>query len=165
MNVKMPTIVCILTFTSRINFVLSWVEHEKSFITSGQVCVFWYQVYQARLWECMLNRPASLAMSTSVLKALPYKLDIKRHSPSILYISTYNIQPIFKLFKTLYPLLEAGKISFFFNHQLVCFSKSTFSENSFRNSIRVWIKIMPTFCRASVIWIQNVCKGYQFNKR
>ena len=29
----------------------------------------------------------SLTMSTSVLKALPGKLDIKRHSPSILYIS------------------------------------------------------------------------------
>ena len=36
----------------------------------------------------MLNRSASLAMSTSVLKALPGKLDIKRHSPSILYISS-----------------------------------------------------------------------------
>ena len=35
----------------------------------------------------MLNRSASLAMSTSVLKALPGKLDIKRHSPSILYNS------------------------------------------------------------------------------
>ena len=33
----------------------------------------------------MLNRSASLAMSTSVLKALPGKLDIKRHLPSILY--------------------------------------------------------------------------------
>ena len=33
-NVKMPTIVGILTFISRINFVLSRVEHEKSFITS-----------------------------------------------------------------------------------------------------------------------------------
>ena len=32
-NVKMPTIVGILTFMSRINFVLSGVEHEKSFIT------------------------------------------------------------------------------------------------------------------------------------
>ena len=38
------------------------------------------------LRERMLNRSASLAMSTSVLKALPGKLDIKRHSPSILYI-------------------------------------------------------------------------------
>ena len=34
-NVKMPTIVGILTFMSRINFVLSLVEHEESFITSG----------------------------------------------------------------------------------------------------------------------------------
>ena len=33
----------------------------------------------------MLNCSASQAMSTSVLKALPGKLDIKRHSPSILY--------------------------------------------------------------------------------
>ena len=32
----------------------------------------------------MLDRSASLAMSTSVLKALPGKLDIKRRSPSIL---------------------------------------------------------------------------------
>ena len=30
-NVKMPTIVDILTFVSRINFVLSWVEHAKMF--------------------------------------------------------------------------------------------------------------------------------------
>ena len=35
----------------------------------------------------MLNRLASLTMSTSILKALPGKLDIKRHSPSILYVS------------------------------------------------------------------------------
>ena len=34
-NVKMPTIVSILTFMSRINIVLSCVEYEKSFITSG----------------------------------------------------------------------------------------------------------------------------------
>ena len=35
----------------------------------------------------MLNPSASLAMSKSVLEALPGKLDIKRHSPSILYIA------------------------------------------------------------------------------
>ena len=29
-NVKMPTFVGILTFMSRINFMLSWVEHEQS---------------------------------------------------------------------------------------------------------------------------------------
>ena len=33
-NVKMPTIVGILTFMSGKNFMLSLVEHEKSFITS-----------------------------------------------------------------------------------------------------------------------------------
>ena len=35
----------------------------------------------------MLNRSPILVMSTSVLEVLPGKLDIKRHSPSILYIS------------------------------------------------------------------------------
>ena len=39
----------------------------------------------------MLNRSASLAMPTSVLKALPGKLDIKRHSPSILYFWPKNL--------------------------------------------------------------------------
>ena len=34
----------------------------------------------------MLNRVANLVMSTSVLKALHGKLDIKRHLPSILYL-------------------------------------------------------------------------------
>ena len=33
-NVKMPTIVGILPFMSRINFMLRWVEHEKNFIAS-----------------------------------------------------------------------------------------------------------------------------------
>ena len=34
----------------------------------------------------MLNGSANLEMSTSVLKSLPGKLDIKIHSPSILYL-------------------------------------------------------------------------------
>ena len=34
----------------------------------------------------MLNCSASLAMSTSILKTMHSKLDIKRHSPSILYV-------------------------------------------------------------------------------
>ena len=34
-HIKMPTIVGILTFLSRKNFMLNCVEHEKSFITSG----------------------------------------------------------------------------------------------------------------------------------
>ena len=45
--------------------------------------------------EWMLNQSASLAMSTSVFEALPGKLDIKRHSPSILYLfgSIYSKNP------------------------------------------------------------------------
>ena len=35
MNVKMPTIVGILTLMSRINFMLSGIEYENSFITSA----------------------------------------------------------------------------------------------------------------------------------
>ena len=34
-NLKMPTIVGILTFMSRKNYILSRAEHKKSFITSG----------------------------------------------------------------------------------------------------------------------------------
>ena len=45
-NVKMPTIVGILTFMSRINFVLGWVEYEKSFITLGPALFTprWYKL-------------------------------------------------------------------------------------------------------------------------
>ena len=35
----------------------------------------------------MLNRSASLGTSTSILEALPGKPNIKRHLPSILYLS------------------------------------------------------------------------------
>ena len=49
----------------------------------------------------MLNRSASLAMSTSILNALPGKLDIKRQSPSILYLTVnckltalFHVDPI-----------------------------------------------------------------------
>ena len=38
----------------------------------------------------MLNRWASLTMSTRVLKALPGKIDKKRLSPNILYITNSN---------------------------------------------------------------------------
>ena len=44
----------------------------------------------------MLNRLASLAMSTSILKALPGKLDIKRREPGIIFISLPNVS-LFKL--------------------------------------------------------------------
>ena len=46
----------------------------------------------------LLNLSASLMMSTSVLKALPGKLDIKRHSPSIFYFSQAHIISVSQLF-------------------------------------------------------------------
>ena len=49
----------------------------------------WYQVYQARLWERLLSQPASLAMSTSVFKALPGKLDVKKNANLVFYLSVY----------------------------------------------------------------------------
>ena len=48
-NVKMPTIVGILTLMSRINFVLSWVEHGKSLITLGPGLRLVIQGYMALL--------------------------------------------------------------------------------------------------------------------
>ena len=55
---------------------------------------FWYQVYQARLWECLLTWLSLPSDSTCVLKAEPGKTDIKRRTPCILFISL----PIVSLF-------------------------------------------------------------------
>ena len=47
---------------------------------------FQYQLYQARLWERLLTWRSMLSDLTSVLKAEPGKLDIKRREPGILFI-------------------------------------------------------------------------------
>ena len=39
--------------------------------------VFWYQVYQARLWERLLNREAVPRDLKCILEAKPGKLDLK----------------------------------------------------------------------------------------
>ena len=49
-NFKMPTIVGILTFMSRINFVLSWVEHGRSFIISGLNQRLMWGISMAMVW-------------------------------------------------------------------------------------------------------------------
>ena len=51
------------------------IESTCKLINRIQVCVFWFQVYQAQLWECTLNHSANLGMSKSVLKPLLGKLD------------------------------------------------------------------------------------------
>ena len=63
-SVKMPTTVGILTFISRINFVLSRAEHGKSFITSGldylQRCIA--EIFCTRTSVILLpSHPASFA--------------------------------------------------------------------------------------------------------
>ena len=59
----------------------------------------------------MLNRSASLAMSTCVLKALPGKLDIKRHSPSILYFLGKLEQAVNQYFVHILSLVTDSKVS------------------------------------------------------
>ena len=49
----------------------------------------------------MLNRSGSLAMSTSVLRALPGKLDIKSHSPCIIYLGGGGEIPVYKGLSTM----------------------------------------------------------------
>ena len=46
---------------------------------------------------------------------------------------------------------------------LLIFSKSSFSKNSFRNTIKVYNGLDPNQARLFVglIWVQTVCKGYQ----
>ena len=61
-----------------------------------QVSVFWYQVYQARLWERLLTSRGLPSDSKCVLKAEPGKLDIKRRDLGILLISLQADSP-FKL--------------------------------------------------------------------
>ena len=67
----------------------------------------------------MLNGSASLLMSTSVLKALPGKLNIKRHSPSILYLApiSYLLNKKNSVFRVtcLKMLGRVGTHNFFFN--------------------------------------------------
>ena len=62
-NVKMPTIVGILTFMSIINFMLSRVEHEKSFITS-EMGAFIYHY---------LNFHILLMLSTPKVQQFPHE--------------------------------------------------------------------------------------------
>ena len=65
-NVKMPTIVGILIFMSRINFLLSPVEYGKSFITLGPVlslfCYFFFNDLLVLLSASESQRPPKLVI-------------------------------------------------------------------------------------------------------
>ena len=74
---------------SEINIISLWITcvHWARY-REYYVSVFWYQVYQVRLREGLLTSQGLPRDSTRVLEAEPGKLDIKRHSPSILFNSS-----------------------------------------------------------------------------
>ena len=71
---------------------LCFCHFPKWYPRSGVVldCIHSWSLSYFLLWERMWSRSASLAMSTSVFKALPDKLDIKIHSPSSLHLCMQN---------------------------------------------------------------------------
>ena len=92
----------------------------------------------------MLNRSASLAMSTSVLKALPGKLGIKRHSPRIFYVQ--RVRKL-ELYCTL--TMQAWlKVNMHFNNRYLelfnaCILKKKKKQHS--NNVRNRIKYIISF--------------------
>ena len=59
-NVKMPMIVGISTFMSWISFMLSWVEYEKRFITSGPSPIWtstFEHIYNEKAYKNSVCRP------------------------------------------------------------------------------------------------------------
>ena len=96
----MPTIVGILTSMSRIHFVLSWVEHGKSFINSGpdldpkyfalcisEIFIFEKISFEKKTW--LLNYPACKEIYPQRKSELPRPIawnqtsDVHRGSTSI----------------------------------------------------------------------------------
>ena len=62
------------------------LRHNRLFEECSTIGKLINRIPGSRLLISSLPGSASLAMSTCVLKALPGYFDIKRHSPSILYI-------------------------------------------------------------------------------
>ena len=100
-NVKMPTIVGILTFMSRINFVLSWVEYEKSFISSGpgsKDIVHGYSLLGCHYCKSILSLPKYLnGLKYFIL--LPYLMKVYEVTPQCdtilhIYKMKYTYSPV-----------------------------------------------------------------------
>ena len=68
----------------------------------------------------MLNRSESRAMSASVLKALPGNLDIKRHSTSILYLSSDFVVLMMPVHLSRAPCVEKNKVT---RPKIACISR------------------------------------------
>ena len=121
----------------------------------------------------MLNRSACAVMSTSVLKALPGKLDIKRHSPGILYIKWFYLEAMMKcnfVFQSDMISWAKAKTSMCcrvksgifgqtakFGQRPCLFHISNIRIISFLTNQKVKI-LMRRLIRSRLIWIYTVCK-------
>ena len=95
-NVKMPTIVGILTFMSLINFVLSRVEHEKKFITSrpGPVnfksicinCTSIHKIFSISIYKKIYQKALLFSIGTGKQKQ---KLISSWHGCSLVCVSRH----------------------------------------------------------------------------
>ena len=74
-NVKMPTIVGILTCINMINTVLSWVEHEKKFVPSGPSFPALYRSFLCLIKLIESNVPV-INLSLSCLTNRSWKIEI-----------------------------------------------------------------------------------------
>ena len=93
-----------------------------------------YQVYQPWLRERILNRSASLAMPKNFLEFLPgNKLDIKRHSPSVLYMPhiPHPLRVTWLLIDPLHGMLVSTHIKY------ICFSFGFGNKTELENG--TWI--------------------------
>ena len=140
-----------------------------------KIRVFWYQAYQARLWERMLNRMASLAMPITWAFSKPCLVNMN------LVFSIYTLPPIQLIHRiyqcgktfclqflrakftrnsvnntfdeTLIKLLDAGKVF----KMILCLTVQNVLEWK-KQASRYWrMRIGKLF---SLFLIQNICCGY-----
>ena len=96
----MPTIVGILTFISRINFVLSWVDNGKSFITPGPVglcCAQWIKLIQSKQVDKAVpfHDPLKwLKLNTFASDDVIKKENVKTTHMLIYYVKLYMLHPL-----------------------------------------------------------------------
>ena len=106
----------------------------------------------------MLNRSASLAMSTSVLKALPGKLDIKRHLPSILYILGLQRKYMVKLV----GFAESIFLTLWVN-TLFVFSTVTLYVSYYSLEGKIFLLTVPRrcfFCGSFILFLSCFCYAF-----
>ena len=72
----MPKIVGILTFMSRKDFMINWVEHEKSFIPRGPILHQLQEFPKIRLYNKSSQIPLEFEMYFSLIVKQNFSIDI-----------------------------------------------------------------------------------------